>query len=168
MASPALHPLCSVDGDGPPWAVPTWNRGAGVCLQVAKRGKGGHPTAAISVMHPTGCFRLCILTCRHRLHGSSGERARPLLSRIPRPFSRADSGRSNNNGTSPLHFVWVRTLKECMYRCLPCVFGVDTYHGSVGRRGAWSTRQSRTNLFTPRSEVCCLKTCQHLDVDLGC
>lgn len=44
------------------------------------------------MVHPTGCFRLCILTCILRLHGSSGESARSLVSRISCLFSAADCG----------------------------------------------------------------------------
>jgi hypothetical protein len=58
----------------------------------------------ISVMHPTGCFRLCILTCSRRLHGSSGESARSLALRISSVLgSRQRAGTTTVQGPNALH-----------------------------------------------------------------
>ena len=69
--------------------------------KLPERARGFIQRSPISVMHPTGCFRLCISTCRHRLHGSSGESARPLVSRIIRPLSGADNGRKRQRRHEP-------------------------------------------------------------------
>lgn len=79
--------------------------------RLPKGARGMSQRSPVSATHPTGCFRLCILTCMLRLHGSSGGSARALVLRISSLFSAADygRGRTDNNGMTrrgPRAFEW--------------------------------------------------------------